>query len=192
MTATHTSTPANTMAIELPQRLQTARLALRAPRPEDAAPIFAAYTQDPAVARHMAWRPHGALGETEAFIAWCMQAWADGRSRPYVLTPREDEDLPIGMLEARLQGATVDLGYVLGRAWWGAGRMAEAVEALTGAALARPACFRVQATCDTANHASARVLEKCGFVREGRLERHAVLPNLGLEPRASLMYARCR
>lgn len=140
----------------------------------------------------MVWRAHAALGETEAFIAYCMQAWADGRSRPYVLAHHENEDLAIGMLEARLAGTMVDLGYVLGRAWWGAGRMPEAIDALTNAALADPECFRVQATCDTGNHASARALEKCGFVREGRLERHAVLPNLGREPRASLMYARCR
>ena len=70
--------------------------------------------------------------------------------------------------------------------------MGEAVDSISAAALAHPDCYRVQATCDTENHASARVLEKAGFVREGRLERHTVLPNLGAEPRATLMYARCR
>ena len=66
------------------------------------------------------------------------------------------------------------------------------MDAFSSAALALPDCYRVQATCDTENHASARVLEKSGFVREGRLERHLILPNLGPEPRASLMFARCR
>lgn len=180
------------MTLPLPQRLQTARLVLRAPRPADAPRIFDAYTQDLEVARYMVWRPHTSIGETAAFIDWCIETWVSGRGRPYVLAQRGNEAVPIGMLEVRLLGNTVDIGYVLQRASWGAGLMTEAMEAVSTAALRLPACFRVQATCDTENHASARVLEKSGFVREGRLERHAILPNLGAQPRASLMFARCR
>lgn len=180
------------MSLSLPERLQTRRLLLREPRPADAARIFDAYTQDIEVARHMVWRPHTSQGHTAAFIAWCIDTWAAGRGRPYVLAHRDEAAVPIGMLEARLLGNTVDVGYVLQRASWGAGLMSEAMDAFSSAALAQPDCYRVQATCDTENHASARVLEKSGFVREGRLERHLILPNLGPEPRASLMFARCR
>jgi ribosomal-protein-alanine N-acetyltransferase len=172
--------------------MSTQRLTLRKPRESDAAPIFDAYTQDADVARFMVWRPHTRIGETEAFIAYCMQGWDSGQLRPYILTQRDNDSIPIGMLEARMLPYGVDLGYVLQRTSWGTGLMTEALIALAGAALALPGCFRVQATCDTDNHASARVLEKAGFAREGRLERHLVLPNLGAEPRASLMYARCR
>lgn len=180
------------MATMLPAVIQTRRLTLREPRKADAVPIFEAYTQDLDVARYMVWRPHRSIEETEAFIAYCMQGWADGLRRPYVLARREDEATPIGMVEARMLPHGIDLGYVLQRHYWGCGFMAEAILAVTQAALALPECFRVQATCDTENHSSARVLEKAGFVREGRLERHLVLPNLGAEPRASFMYARCR
>lgn len=178
--------------ISLPERLQTERLTLRAPRKADAALIFAAYTQDPEVARYMVWRPHQALRETEDFIAYCIEGWRSGRTRPYVITHRGDEEVPIGMLEARIASHSIDVGYVLQRASWGAAYLCEAMLAFTDAALAHPDCFRVQATCDTENMASARVLEKSGFLREGRLERYMVLPNLSPEPRASLMYARCR
>lgn len=180
------------MALLLPDRLQTQRLTLRAPRQADAARMFEAYTHDLDVARYLVWRPHQVVGETEAFVAWCIDQWDGGRSRPYILAHRDNEDLPIGMLEARLFAHTIDIGYVLQRAYWGAGRMSEAVDAVSAAGLAHPDCFRIQATCDTDNHASARALERCGFTREGRLARHAVLPNLGAEPRPSLMYARCR
>ncbi|MET0807138.1 MAG: GNAT family protein [Pseudoxanthomonas sp.] len=181
------------MALSLPERLQTQRLVLREPREADASLIFDAYTQDIDVARHMTWRPHRHVSETEAFIAWCMQAWSSGRSRPYVLAYRDNAAIPIGMLEARLfLSPTVDIGYVLQGASWGTGLMSEAIAALSAVALADPECFRVQATCDTENPASARTLEKCGFLREGRLERHTVLPNLDPEPRSSFMYARCR
>lgn len=180
------------MPILLPERLETRRLTLREPREADASLIFAGYTQDHEVARYMVWRPHQALQETEQFIAYCMESWRSGRTRAYVITHLDDEHVPIGMLEARIASHTVDIGYVLQRAYWGAAYMSEAMIALSDAALAHPDCFRVQATCDTENKASARVLEKSGFIREGCLERHMVLPNLAPEPRASLMYARCR
>jgi len=180
------------MAILLPERFQTARLVLREPRKADALHIFDAYAQDSEVARYLVWRPHRLVGETENFISYCMEGWASGRSRPYVLARSENEPIPIGMLEARLFSSTIDLGYVLQRACWGLGFMAEAIDTLSNAALALHECFRIQATCDTENQASARTLQKCGFSMEGRLERHAVLPNLGPEPRPSLMYARCR
>lgn len=180
------------MTLTLPERLQTTNLTLRAPRHSDAALLFDAYTQDLEVARYMVWRPHRHLSETEGFIASCVEGWASGRSRAYVLTRRDSDDIPIGMLEARILAHTIDLGYVLQRAYWGAGWMPEAVDTLSRAALALPGCFRVQASCDAENQASARVLEKAGFVREGRLERYAVLPNLDPGPRAALLYARCR
>lgn len=180
------------MPISLPERLQTRRLLLREPREADASPIFEAYTQDHEVARYLVWRPHQTVHETEKFISYCMEAWSAGRTRPFVMTHLGNEHVPIGMLEARIASHTVDFGYVLQRACWGKAYMSEALIALSDAALAHPDCFRVQATCDTENKASARVLERSGFVMEGRLERHTVLPNLAPEPRASLMFARCR
>jgi ribosomal-protein-alanine N-acetyltransferase len=180
------------MTLALPERLLTNRLVLREPREADAQLIFDAYTRDSAVARYMVWRPQQVVSETEAFIASCMQAWSSGRGRPYILARRDNDAVPIGMLDARLFAHWIDLGYVLQRASWGAGLMKEALESLSAAALAHPDCYRVQATCDTENHASARVLEKSGFLREGRIERHSILPNLGAEPRASFIYARCR
>lgn len=176
----------------LPELLQTERLVLREPRDSDAAALFAAYTQDIEVARYMVWRPHTALLETEGFIAQCRRDWADGLRQAYVLAVRENTSQPIGMLDARVSAHTVDIGYVLASACWGKGIMPEAVRALTGDVLSRPGFFRVQATCDVENRASARTLEKAGFVLEGRLERLLVHPNVSAEPRACFLYARCR
>ena len=180
------------MPILLPDEIRTARLTLRAPRTTDALHLFEAYTQDLDVARYMTWRPQTKLSETEGFIAYCMKGWAEDRSRAYLLVPHDNGDVPIGMLEARLQPRTVDIGYVLQRKYWGAGLMPEAIDAFSTLALSLPDYYRIQATCDTENAASARTLEKSGFAREGRLERHTVIPNVSDQPRASFMYARCK
>jgi ribosomal-protein-alanine N-acetyltransferase len=182
----------NIMVKYLPEQLQTARLVLREPCETDARFLFEAYTQDPDVSRYMVWRPHTALFETEAFITESIQDWKAQVRRPYILTTHQNIQLPIGILEARALSHIVDIGYVLARPYWGQGLMPEAVCALTETVLASPHFFRVQATCDIENRASARTLEKSGFTREGRLERYLMLPNISPEPRPSYFYARCR
>ena len=66
--------------------------------------------------------------------------------------------------------------------------MPEAIRSLTAVALSGP-FFRIEATCDFENRASARALEKSGFTKEGRLARYMVHPNLSPEPRGCLLYA---
>ncbi len=180
------------MKLVLPERIETERLVLRQPRQDDALGLFDAYTQDAHVARYMVWRPHTALAEAEAFVDQCLRGWRSGTCMPYVLARREAEEKPIGMLEARLIAHAVDLGYALARQHQGSGLMPEALRAVTGLALAVPRLYRVQATCDVDNHASARALEKAGLQREGRLGRYTVHPNLGPEPRACWLYALCK
>jgi [ribosomal protein S5]-alanine N-acetyltransferase len=173
------------------EEIQTQRLCLRRPEPTDAVAIFQGYTQDPEVCRFMIWTPHASESVTHTFIDSCMKAWEQGDRFAYMVTERESK-LAIGMLEARVQGTTVDIGYVLASSHWGKGFMPEAIRALASTALESPGVFRVQAACDTENVPSQRALEKAGFVREGRLERLTVHPNISPEPRACFMYANCR
>ena len=177
--------------MELPRHLTTARLRLREPRLSDASAIFEGYTQDPEVTKYLVWAPHQAISQTRAFLEQCVAGWEARVTLPYVLTLAA-EDRAIGMLEARLRSHLVDVGYVLGRRHWGQGLMSEALSELTSVCLSFPEVFRVQATCDADNIASARTLEKAGFRLEGRLERHTVHPNLSPYPRACFMYARTR
>lgn len=178
-------------AIRLPDTLTTARLLLRGPRLSDAPAIFAGYAQEARVTRFLVWTPHRDESDTRAFLTLAEGLWRDGVRMPYVLTER-GRDEAIGMLEARVAGSMVDVGYVLGPAHWGKGYMPEAVRAVAEAALAHPALFRVQATCDVENVPSQRTLEKAGFAREGRLERYTVHPNVSPEPRPCYMYAVAR
>ena len=175
----------------LPEVIESARLRLRPPIDADAEIIFRAYAQDPQVCRFLIWPPHNSVEVTRSFIAECLEAWKDGARLPYAITMRDSED-PIGMIEARVQNTMVDIGYVLARPRWGNGLMPEAIRAFAAAALSHRRIFRVQAFCDTENIASQRALEKSGFLREARLERFSVHPNLSPEPRACFMYAICR
>lgn len=175
----------------LPESIDTSRLRLRSPVVTDAEVIFSAYAQDLQVCRFMVWTPHSSAAVTRDFIVSCIDAWRSRVRLPYVIT-EGDSDTAIGMLEARILGTALDIGYVLARSHWGRGYMPEAIQSLTDAALLKPTIFRVQATCDVENIPSQRALEKSGFKREGRLDRHTVHPNISSEPRACFMYAKCR
>jgi [ribosomal protein S5]-alanine N-acetyltransferase len=52
--------------------------------------------------------------------------------------------------------------------------------------------WRIGAVCDVENRASARVMEKAGFAREGILRRWLVHPNISDEPRDCYSYALTR
>ena len=82
-----------------------------------------------------------------------------------------------------------EMGYWLGESIWGRGVMSAAVQVFAPWALDRFNLARLHANVFAFNAASARVLEKAGFVLEGRL-RHSAFKNGVLIDQ--LLYARTR
>ena len=175
-----------------PEHLVAERLTLRLPRMSDAKSIYRSYTTDPSVSRYMLWHPHADIHETRLFLASCIHSWHVGEGeRPWMIVRQSDESV-LGMLGATVEGHMVELGYVLSAGCWGEGFATEAVRAVSDAALDDPSIFRLSATVAPQNQASARVLEKSGFALEATLSRYHIFPNLGPEPRDTLLYARTR
>ena len=172
----------------LPEKFFTTRLILRPVMPEDAVPIFHTYAQDREVTRFLIWAPHQTIAETEAYIAQCVVAPAD-LGRTYVLIGRDDGILRGALDLRRPTPHRLEFGYVLGRPFWGGGLMTEALQEVVAWALRQPAIFRIGASCDVDNIASARVMEKAGLLREGLLRRWLIHPNVGPEPRDCFAYA---
>jgi ribosomal-protein-alanine N-acetyltransferase len=69
---------------------------------------------------------------------------------------------------------SAEFGYWLGEAFWGRGIMTAAARAVAPWALEHFRLVRLESWVFARNIASMRVLEKCGFVREGLLRRSAV------------------
>lgn len=171
--------------------VETDRLILRPPRASDAEAVFREYAQDPEVARYTVWTPHRSVDESRAFLASLDGAWPGARRHAWAITLKSEGRL-VGMMELRVTGHVGEAGYTLGRAYWGKGYVTEALRAVIDRALEQPGLYRVWATCDVENRASARVMEKAGMSLEGTLRRWAVLPNLGDEPRDMLCFAKTR
>ncbi len=179
-------------SLDAPLLFSTARLRLRKPELKDAEPIFAAYATDPHVVRFLSWRAHQRVQDTEEFLQRSIEAWSEGTKFTYVIELQDRPDNPIGAIDARPQGPRVAFGYVLARTSWGRGYMTEALSSLVDWSLNLPGCWRASAYCDSANSASAKVMQKAGMEFEGVLRRFAVFPNVSSRPRDCLMYAKVK
>ena len=174
-----------------PSDLQTARLLLRKPRPDDASQIFEKYGQDVEVTRYLMWPPHRDLRDAEAAVQRFLDGWEHGTHFTWLIFDRETGELA-GSIAARTDESGVNLGYLLARAFWGRGLMAEAIEAVVLWAFDDSSILRIWAVCDVENRASARVLAKTGFVCEGVLNEYSLHPNISAIPRDCYSYAQTR
>jgi RimJ/RimL family protein N-acetyltransferase len=82
---------------------------------------------------------------------------------------------------------SAEIGYWLGEACWGRGIMTDALKLFTGHLLAGHDLLRLFALPFADNAASARVLEKAGYVREAVLRSSAVKYGVAKD---QLLYAR--
>ena len=82
---------------------------------------------------------------------------------------------------------TAEMGYWLAEEFWGQGIMSEVVPAFVDYCFEKFSLKRIYATTYSRNPASARVLEKAGFVLEGRLRKNVVKDGKILD---SLLYAK--
>jgi RimJ/RimL family protein N-acetyltransferase len=89
------------------------------------------------------------------------------------------------VLLSDVERVSAEIGYWLGEAYWGRGVVTEALRAVTGESFRRFHLTRVFALPFADNLGSVRVLEKAGYVLEGRL-RHSAIKNGEL--RDQLMY----
>ena len=84
---------------------------------------------------------------------------------------------------------TAEFGYWLAEDFWGKGIMTEAVTAFVNYCFGNFPLNRIFASAYANNPASARVLEKTGFVFEGRLRKNVMKDGQVLD---SLLYAKTK
>jgi RimJ/RimL family protein N-acetyltransferase len=172
-----------------PELIETPRLELRRPQQRDADAIFSRYSSDPDVTRLVGWPMHRSVDDARGFVGYSDGQWAEWPAGPYLICERGGGALLGGTglgFETPFRAQT---GYVLAKDAWGRGLATEALAAMVGVARAL-GVRRLYALCHHSHRASARVLEKCDFTREGVLRGYAEFPNLPpVEPQDVLCYA---
>ncbi len=150
---------------------ETPRMILRRWEARDAEDLYR-LARDPDVGPIAGWPPHRSPEESLEVIrnvlngpeAWALCLKTDGR--------------PIGAIELKLNGRTdmterddeCEIGYWLGKPWWGQGLMPEAVREMLRRAFEDLGMRQVWAGYYEGNAKSKRVQEKCGFRYRWRSE----------------------
>jgi len=156
---------ANTLPI-----ITTPRVVLRWISENDIDGLYDVFS-DPQVMRYWSTGP---LPDRQA-AAKMQREIADGNVKETMmkwgLALRESDSL-IGtttLFNLNLDNGRAEIGYAMGRAYWGKGYMHEALEALVSHAFEVLQMRRLEADVDPRNAASIRTLERLGFQREGFL-----------------------
>ena len=146
--------------------LKTERLLLRPWQEEDAERLYE-LARDPDVGPRAGWPPHVSVEDSLGIIRGVL-----GAPETYAVVCKES-GLAVGSVglsgtDARLEGLPEDarqleLGYWIGRPYWGRGYAPEAARALLARGFSALDCAAVWCSHYAFNGQSRRVIEKCGF-----------------------------
>jgi len=156
--------------------LTTDRLRLRPVADADADALFAMHS-DAHVLRYWDSPPWTDRARADRFVAVSRKLEEEGTGARVAIVRASDGAFVgwCGLFEWNPNFRSATLGYCLDEQMWGHGYATEAAHALLGWAFDTLPLNRVQSEADTRNAASARVLEKLGFVHEGTLREDCVV-----------------
>jgi ribosomal-protein-alanine N-acetyltransferase len=168
--------------------LQTPRLLLRDFTLDDLSDVHA-YASLQETVRFMEWGPNTEEQTRDFLLRKLAAQQADPRVEYELGIVLKETGQVIGGIGLRLnrpQHRAADMGYVLHPDHWNHGYATEAARAILDCGFNQHNLHRIMATCDPANRASARVLEKIGMQYEGRIRHHLLYKQTW---RDSLLYA---
>ena len=147
--------------------LTTKRLTLRPLRLSDAEALFP-YVSDPVLPKYMTWAPHTNIEETKGFIKSTIKRRKDETGLVFGVFINK---VFIGLISIDdiqrklrvLDWQRAEIGYWIGKEYWGQGIMLEAVHAVLHFAFTELKLHKIVIDHFSENTQSARVIEKAGF-----------------------------
>lgn len=159
-----------------PQCLITDRLTIRRITSTDARAFFDIFS-DADVTRYWSAPPMRELSQAEKKIAEIIAHYEQGDLFQLAVERKADSRM-IGtctLWNIHVQNRRAEVGYALGRAYWGNGYMFEAMQALVDYAFRVMQLHRLEADIDPRNEASAKSLARLGFKPEGLLRERWIV-----------------
>jgi ribosomal-protein-alanine N-acetyltransferase len=150
--------------------ISTERLILRKPQLSDEAALFAMHA-DPEVMRYFSEPPWTDASRAARQIAEDSAAFGKEEFFRFAVELKATGEYlgSCSLFSEHRQNRRAEIGYALGRPYWGRGYMHEALSALIAFAFLERDLNRLEADIDPLNAASASALERQGFNKEGFL-----------------------
>jgi len=134
-------------------------------------PALLEINADDVATRYLPYESWRGMEDAQAWFDRATARLAAREAAQFVIVLRETGDVIGSCLLFKFDEASAraEVGYVLGRQYWGTGYMFEAMKALVDYAFEELGLRRLEAEIDPRNTASARLLERLRFTREGLL-----------------------
>jgi ribosomal-protein-alanine N-acetyltransferase len=135
--------------------------------------MFDNWASDPAVTKFLSWPTYRSVEDAHSIL----NVWLENYEKPdfyqwaIVLKELNQPIGSIGVVNSDDRVDMVEIGYCIGRNWWGRGIMPEALSAVMEYLFNAVGMQRIEAGHDPDNPASGAVLRKCGLQYEGTLRR---------------------
>lgn len=167
------------------KKIETPRLILRPFTMEDAEPMYCNWASDPEVTKFLSWPPYKSVDTAHAILTEWTKQYSDNSFYQWAIELKELGE-PIGSISVVNQDERVDMaeiGFCIGKPWWGKGIMTEAMKAVMDYLFDEVGVQRIEAGHDPNNPASGAVQRKCGLKYEGTLRR-SIRSNQGITDKA--------
>lgn len=155
------------------KRIETKRLILRKFTTDDAEGMFNNWAGDDEVTKYLTWPTHSSVEVSKKIIGmweqendslnnyqWCIELKELGKAVG-----------SIGAVNLNEEVGAVEIGYCIGKGFWGQGIASEALSAIIDYFFEEVQVNRIEARHDSNNPTSGRVMEKCGLIKEGMKRR---------------------
>ena len=133
----------------------------------------------PEVMRYWSYPPWTDKSQAQQWLSRIQEGYQTQTSFQLGIERQADHAL-IGtctLFQFHVSSRRAEMGYALGRLYWGFGYMNEALRALLHYAFETLDLNRIEADIDPRNTASAKTLERLGFQKEGYLRERWIVDN---------------
>jgi ribosomal-protein-alanine N-acetyltransferase len=159
-----------------PIQLNSKRLVLRHFVESDLLALFSIFS-NPEVMRYWSSPPMTDISDARHMLLYIQENYRN-RSALQLAIERKNDQALIGTCtfhNLHLKSRRAEIGYALGRMYWGQGYMREALTVLIDFAFESLGLNRLEADIDPRNTSSEILLERLGFLKEGYLRQRWIV-----------------
>ena len=163
------------------KKIETTRLILRPFVREDAGAMYRNWASDPEVTKFLSWPTYKTVDTAYEILNIWVPQYRDDTFYQWAIELKEIGEV-IGSISVVNFDERVDMaeiGFCIGRSWWGQGIMTEAFQAVIDFLFGEVGVLRIEAGHDPNNPTSGAVQRKCGLKYEGTLRR-SIRSNQGI------------
>lgn len=159
--------------------LETERLVLRKFKLEDAKEMFNNWASDEEVTKHLTWEAHKNIKITKLVLSEWVESYSNLDFYQWGIVIKDTNELigSIGVVGHKENRLICEIGYCIGKPYWGKGYVAEAFKRIIDFLFNEVNCNRIEAVHDIDNPNSGKVMQKCNLTFEGILRQRGLNKN---------------